>query len=82
MHQQLWGYNVEWKCVSRGTGGKKVEYHCHRPSNILAELSRFPFPEYTSVYPKVYGLAAWKENCNWYSSLPLGAGISLFCESV
>jgi hypothetical protein len=27
MHQQLWGYKVEWKGVSRGTGGKKVEYH-------------------------------------------------------
>jgi hypothetical protein len=27
MHQQLWGYKVEWKSVSRGTGGKKVEYH-------------------------------------------------------
>jgi hypothetical protein len=30
MHQQLWGYKVEWKSVSRGTGGKKVEYHCSR----------------------------------------------------
>jgi hypothetical protein len=28
MHQQLQGYKVEWKSVSRGTGGKKVEYHC------------------------------------------------------
>jgi hypothetical protein len=27
MHQQLWGYKVEWKSVPRGTGGKKVEYH-------------------------------------------------------
>jgi hypothetical protein len=25
------------------------------------------------VYPKVSGLAAWSENCKWYSSLPLGA---------
>jgi hypothetical protein len=23
MHQQLWGYKVEWKSVSRGTGGKR-----------------------------------------------------------
>jgi hypothetical protein len=30
MHQQLWGYKVEWKSVSRGTGGKKIEYHCPR----------------------------------------------------
>jgi hypothetical protein len=27
----------------------------------------------TGVYPKVSGLAAWSENCKWYSSLPLGA---------
>jgi hypothetical protein len=24
----------------------------------------------TRVYPKVSGLAAWSENCKWYSSLP------------
>jgi hypothetical protein len=24
MHQQLWGYKVEWKSVSRGTGGKRL----------------------------------------------------------
>jgi hypothetical protein len=33
------------------------------------------------VYPKVSELAAWSENCKWYSSLPLGAVVSLFCES-
>jgi hypothetical protein len=27
----------------------------------------------TRVYPKVSGLAAWTENCKWYSSLSLGA---------
>jgi len=27
----------------------------------------------TRLYPKVSGLAAWSENCKWYSSLPLGA---------
>jgi hypothetical protein len=32
------------------------------------------------VYPKFSGLAAWRENCKWYSSLPLGAVVSLFCE--
>jgi hypothetical protein len=36
----------------------------------------------TRVYPKVSGLAAWSENCKWYSSVPLGAVVSLFCESV
>jgi len=25
------------------------------------------------VYSKVSRLAAWSENCKWYSSLPLGA---------
>jgi hypothetical protein len=27
----------------------------------------------TEMYPKVSGLAAWSENCKWYSSLPVGA---------
>jgi hypothetical protein len=36
----------------------------------------------TRVYAKVSGLAAWSENCKWYSSLPLDAVLSLFCESV
>jgi hypothetical protein len=34
------------------------------------------------VYPKLSGLAAWTENCKWYSCVPLGALVSLFCESV
>jgi hypothetical protein len=40
--------------------------------------------EYTStrVCPKVPGLAAWSENRKWYSSLPLRAVTSLFCDSV
>jgi hypothetical protein len=57
MHQQLWGYKVEWKSVSRGTVGKKVEYHwsrvltLHQPSRSIAtallhnqqrELTGFP----------------------------------------
>jgi penicillin V acylase-like amidase (Ntn superfamily) len=36
----------------------------------------------TRVYPKVSELAAWSENCKWYSCLPLGAVVSLFFESV
>jgi hypothetical protein len=31
------------------------------------------FPQDRRVYPKVSGLAAWSENCKWYSSLPLAA---------
>jgi hypothetical protein len=37
---------------------------------------------YTKVYPKVSGLAACNANCKRYSSLPSGAVVSLFCESV
>jgi hypothetical protein len=37
---------------------------------------------YVRVYPKVSRLAAWIKNCKWYSSLPLGAVVSLFYESV
>jgi hypothetical protein len=37
--------------------------------------------EITRMYPEVSGLAAWSENCKWYSSLPLGVVVSLFCES-
>jgi hypothetical protein len=37
---------------------------------------------YMKMYPKVSGLATWSENCKWYSSLPLGAVVLLFCESV
>jgi hypothetical protein len=32
------------------------------------------------VYPKDSRLAAWNKNCKWYTSLPLGAAASLFCE--
>jgi hypothetical protein len=34
------------------------------------------------MYLEVSGLAAWSENCTWYSSVPLGAVVSLFCVSV
>jgi hypothetical protein len=34
------------------------------------------------VYPKVSGMAAWSENCKWYSSPRIGAVVSLFYESV
>jgi hypothetical protein len=36
----------------------------------------------TRVYPKVFELVAWSENCKLYSCLPLGAIVSLFFESV
>jgi hypothetical protein len=34
------------------------------------------------VSQKVSGLATWNKNSKWYSSLPLGAVVPLFCESV
>jgi hypothetical protein len=34
------------------------------------------------VYPKVSGMASWSENYKWYSSLPLGAVVSLFYELI
>jgi hypothetical protein len=37
--------------------------------------------EVLHVSPKVSGLAVWNENFKWYSSLPLGAVVSLFCQS-
>jgi hypothetical protein len=45
---------------------------------ILSEVSSWN----TRVYPKVSGLATWSEKCKWYSSLPLGAVVWLFRESV
>jgi hypothetical protein len=39
-------------------------------------------PRTPRVYPKVSGLALCSENCKWYSSLPLGAVLSLFCVSL
>jgi hypothetical protein len=34
------------------------------------------------VYPNVSRLAMWSKNCKWYSSLPLGAVVSLFSQTV
>jgi len=48
------------------------------PNNVLVPCS---YSLYRSVLPKVSGLATWSENCKWYSSLPQGAVLSLFCES-
>jgi hypothetical protein len=53
-----------------------VNMNCTVGKNLTGPLT------YTRVYPKVSGLAAWSENCKWYSSLPQGADVSLFCESV
>jgi hypothetical protein len=49
-------------------------FYYNRQNSILPSCMR--------LYPEVSGLAAWGENCKWYSSLPPGAAVSLFCESV
>jgi hypothetical protein len=36
-----------------------------------------PVQYFTRLCPKISGLAARSENCKWYSSLPLGAVVSL-----
>jgi hypothetical protein len=46
------------------------------------QLLKADFASCTRVYQKVSGLSAWSESCKWYSPLPLGAVVSLFCESV
>jgi len=33
---------------------------------------------FTRIYPKFSDLAAWSENCKWYSSLPIDTVVSLF----
>jgi hypothetical protein len=48
----------------------------------LTENSTAQGYTHVRVYPYVSGLAAWNENCKQYSSLPLGAVVSLFSESV
>jgi hypothetical protein len=64
----------------------KVYYHVHKgmPNNsVLCQLNPVhTLTSYSKVYPKVSGLAAWSENCKRYSSLTLGAVVSLFYESV
>jgi hypothetical protein len=52
MHQQLWGYKVELKSVSRGTGGKKVEYHCSTGPHISINFCCQKFYKGVSVHTK------------------------------
>jgi len=55
------------------------------PSDIIlpeiAERIGAAATSVTRMYPKVSGLSAWSDNCKWYTSLPLGAVVSLFCDS-
>jgi hypothetical protein len=58
-----------------------VYYLCNTPLTFFTRVKK-NFTACMRVYPKVSGLAAWSENCKWYSLLPLGAVVLLFCESV
>jgi hypothetical protein len=51
---------------------RQAYFTCSRPVSLKSQFTR--------VYLKVSGLATWSENCKWYSSLPLGAVVSLFYE--
>jgi hypothetical protein len=55
---------------------------CNTQAEIRNTLKILVNILHTRVYPKVSELAAWSENCKWYSSLPLCAVVSLFCESL
>jgi len=61
---------------SQGASEKLASYRVVQVSHAPIRLG------YTRVYPEVSRLAAWSESCKWYSSLPLGAVVSLFCEPV
>jgi hypothetical protein len=59
-----------------------LSFHLRQDLSSVLLPSGFPTEFlYTRVYPKVSGLAAWGENCRWYSFLPLCAVVPLFCES-
>jgi hypothetical protein len=68
----------------RGAQFKKAQGQIYLYLYIPVTIAKFPWLRFsnTRVYPKVSGLAAWSQNCKWYSSLPLSAVVSLFCESV
>jgi hypothetical protein len=88
--------NVQRNMKEGGTkkGGQKVDLcfasrliqmttHDTHSKMILKDMGQKGLKiQHRRVYTKVTGMAAWSENCKWYSSLPLGAVVSLFCESV
>jgi hypothetical protein len=71
--------NEEKQNIKAGTE-REVSNGAKRPWTTKGKVER-PNSS-TRVYPKVSGLAAWSENSKWYSSVLLGAVVSLFCKSV
>jgi hypothetical protein len=49
------------------------------PHKVTLPISKASYISniYMRTYPKISRLAAWSENCKRYSSLPLGAVVSL-----
>jgi hypothetical protein len=70
---RLWGPNNLLSNVHRvlTPGAKRSTSEADHSSPSSAEVKNAW--SYTRVYPKLSGLAAWSENCIWFSSLPLGA---------
>jgi len=86
-------WRVLWRCCSRKMQAflgyclsESNNYHiCKLSCNTIWINNSFAYFLYwicTRVYQKVSGLAARSKNCKWYSSLILGAVVSLFWESV
>jgi hypothetical protein len=73
--REEWNLHVFESLVLRGTFVSKELEEFYVKRNFVIRIDM-------TMYPKVSGLAAWSENCKWHSSLPLGAVLPLFCESV
>jgi hypothetical protein len=62
MHQQLWGYKVEWKSVSRGMGEKRLNTtgleHEHAHSVFESAYNLCPFLPLVT-YLLTYFLTPW-----------------------
>jgi hypothetical protein len=84
----IWRFPSEWlQRRSFGLSTGSIGWTLNKPTFRGPSLSsssglwrdwRSSSDTYRRVCPKVDGLAAWSENCKWYSSLPLGAVLSLF----
>jgi hypothetical protein len=73
------GYFYYMQCVSEKQRTEKINFS-YIINEIEGERHQKNWLQHTRVYPKVSGLAVWSENRKCYSSLPLGAVASLFCE--
>jgi hypothetical protein len=65
----------KWTGREAGVSWIKYSQNIHVNDEFIFTSKKTYEPGYhcKMVYPKVSGLAAWSENCIWYSSLPLGA---------